>query len=34
MQKLEADNASLQKKSEAMEQYLQKYGLKWVGDKL
>ena len=34
MQKIEKENVCLQKKAEAMEQYLQQYGLKWVGDKL
>lgn len=34
MKALEAENNELKKKVEEMENYLKKYGLKWVGNKI
>ena len=31
---MQNDNISLKKKVQTMEDYLKKYGLKWVGDKI
>ena len=34
MKTLQAENTELKKKVEEMEDYLKKYGLKWVGNKI
>ena len=34
MKTLQAENTELKKKVEEMENYLKKYGLKWVGNKI
>ena len=34
MQEIDKENSQLREKVQKMEDYLKKYGLKWVGDKI